>query len=153
MNVFRPLRNLCNMGYSDKLNRLCLLRGMDQITLAQKVGISKSSMSRILNGAQEPKLLLAAKLASVLGVTLDFLINDSDDVESAGNVQELTGEQITILSIVERLGYDVAIDRLLAVNSPVMAPVEVHEPRPVVSVIPTTNKSQVYTGGTKTTSH
>ena len=67
------MRNLSGMGYSDKLNRLCILRGLDQITLAQKVGISKSSMSRILNGAQEPKLLLAAKLARELGVTLTRL--------------------------------------------------------------------------------
>lgn len=147
------MRNLCNMGYSDKLNRLCLLRGMDQITLAQKVGISKSSMSRILNGAQEPKLLLASKLASVLGVTLDFLVNDSDDVESAGNVQELSGEQITILSIVERLGYDVAIDRLLAVNNSAVTAPEIHEQKPVVSVIPSPGKHQVYTGGTNSSTH
>lgn len=147
------MRNLCNMGYSDKLNRLCLLRGMDQITLAQKVGISKSSMSRILNGAQEPKLLLASKLASVLGVTLDFLINESDDVESAGNVQELTAEQITILSIVERLGYDVAIDRLLAVNNSLIPTPEIQESRPVVSVITSPGKHQVFTTSTKTTSH
>jgi transcriptional regulator with XRE-family HTH domain len=126
---------------------------MDQITLAQKVGISKSSMSRILNGAQEPKLLLAAKLAYELGVTLDSLVNDSDEIDSLGNIQELTNDQVTILSIVERLGYDVAIDRLLAVSLPGAAVVEVHEPRPHVQINSSPAKPQVFSAGSKTSTH
>lgn len=104
------------MGYADKLQQLCLLRGMDQVTLAQKVGVSKSSMSRILNGTQEPKIGLASDLAAALEVPLDYLVNDSAVMQSPVKTMPLTDEQLTILSIVDRLGYEAAIDRLLAVQ-------------------------------------
>ena len=105
------------MGYVDKLQQICSLRGMDQATLAQKVGISKSSMSRILSGLQEPKLRLAYDLAQALGVSLDSLINDDLPLESVSKTVPLSEDQLTILNIVERLGYNTAIDRLLAVSS------------------------------------
>lgn len=108
--------NLGSMGYSDKLRKLCLLRGLDQNTLAQRVGISKSSMSRILNGEQEPKLILAYNLAQELQVTLDSLLDDSDPVDATSSLVTLTQSQITILDLVDRLGYDTALNRLLAVN-------------------------------------
>lgn len=104
------------MGYVDKLQKLCILRGLDQITLAQRVGISKSSMSRILNGTQEPKLLLAYKLASELGVTLDSLLDDSKQIDAESRMVTLTKAQTTILDLVERMGYDTALNRLIAVN-------------------------------------
>lgn len=109
------------MGYVDKLHQLCAMRGFDQATLAQKVGVSKSSMSRILSGTQEPKLKLAFELAQALGVSLDTLVNDALPVETVSRTVPLTEEQLTILSIVDRLGYDAAIDRLLAVGSANMA--------------------------------
>ena len=37
---------LGDMGYTDKLQKLCALRGLDQSELAGQVGLSKSSMSR-----------------------------------------------------------------------------------------------------------
>ncbi|MEI7920928.1 MAG: helix-turn-helix transcriptional regulator [Planctomycetota bacterium] len=103
------------MGYVDKLQHLCSLRGMDQVTLAQKVGVSKSSMSRILSGSQEPKLQLASDLASALDVPLDYLVNDSAVLLPTVKTMPLTDEQLTILTIVERLGYEASIDRLLAI--------------------------------------
>jgi len=109
--------NLRFMGYVDKLQQICSLRGMDQATLAQKVGISKSSMSRILSGLQEPKLRLAYDLAQALGVSLDSLINDDLPLESVTKTVPLSEDQLTILNIVERLGYNTAIDRLLAVSN------------------------------------
>lgn len=109
-------RSLGFMGYADKLQQLCLLRGMDQVTLAHKVGVSKSSMSRILNGTQEPKIRLASDLAVALEVPLDYLVNDSAVLQAPVKSIPLTDDQLTILSIVDRLGYEVAIDRLLAVQ-------------------------------------
>jgi hypothetical protein len=119
-------RSLGFMGYADKLQQLCLLRGMDQVTLAHKVGVSKSSMSRILNGTQEPKIRLASDLAVALEVPLDYLVNDSAVLQAPVKSIPLTDDQLTILSIVDRLGYEVAIDRLLAVqgSAPVNPPAQ-----------------------------
>lgn len=113
--AFGKLLNVSAMGYVDKLHKLCIMRGMDQVTLARRVGISKSSMSRILSGSQEPKLRLAYELAKVLGVTLDSLMNEDVPVSPSARTVPLNEAQVTILNIVDRLGVDEAIDRLLAV--------------------------------------
>lgn len=106
------------MGYAEKMKRLCAIRGLDQSALAERLGIPKSSMSRIFSGVQEPKLLLAFRLARELGVTLDYLADDDHDADPAGHWTVLTDDEMTILKLVRRLGHDVAIDRLLAVDRP-----------------------------------
>ena len=106
------------MGYAEKLQQLCALRGLDQSALAVKVGLSKSSMSRILSGVQEPKLRLAYDLAKALGVTLDYLVDDSPEVDPSAQLVMVTEAELTILKIVRRLSSNVSIDRLLAVPAP-----------------------------------
>jgi transcriptional regulator with XRE-family HTH domain len=108
------------MGLADKLRKLCAIRGLDQSRLADLVGISKSSMSRILTGAQEPRLRLASGLAEALGVTLDYLVDDSLEADPAGHVVVVSEDEMTILKLVRRLGSNVAIDRLLKVTSPLL---------------------------------
>jgi transcriptional regulator with XRE-family HTH domain len=101
------------MGYSENLQKLCVLRNMDQSALASKVGLSKSSISRILNGVQEPKLRLANDLAKALGVTLDYLVEESPELGPTQHLVMVTDEEMMILKIARRLGSNVAIDRLL----------------------------------------
>ena len=107
---------LGDMGYTDKLQRLCALRGLDQSDLASRVGLSKSSISRILSGAQEPKLRLAFDLARELGVTLDYLIGDSPELGPTDQLVMVTEEELTILKIVRHLGPSVSKDRLLILS-------------------------------------
>jgi transcriptional regulator with XRE-family HTH domain len=101
------------MGYAEKMQKLCALRSMDQSALASKVGLSKSSISRILSGVQEPKLGLAYDLARALGVTLDYLVEDSPELGPTEHLVMVSEEEMMILKIVRRLGSNVAIDRLL----------------------------------------
>jgi putative transcriptional regulator len=110
------------MGYAEKLQKLCALRNLDQSALARKVGLSKSSISRILSGAQEPKLRLAYDLAKALGVTLDYLVEDSPELGPEQHLVMVTEEEMMILKIVRRLGSNVAIDRLLNVAAGAPAP-------------------------------
>ncbi len=104
------------MGYSEKLQKLCVLRGIDQAKLAAQLGLSKSSISRIVSGVQEPKLLIAYDLAKALSVTLDYLVDESPEIERAEHLVTMTDEELMILKIVRRLGANVAIDRLLNVS-------------------------------------
>jgi len=108
------------MGYTEKLQKLCALRGLDQSELAKRVNLSKSSISRILSGAQEPKLRLAYDLAKALGVTLDYLVGDTAEVSTGDHLVMLTEEELMILKIVRELGPNVSIKRLLnvAANPP-----------------------------------
>jgi DNA-binding XRE family transcriptional regulator len=104
------------MGYADKIRKLCAMRDLDQTRLAEQVGVSKSSMSRILSGMQEPRLGLAHELARALGVSLDYLVDDRQEGEPAGHFAMVTEDELTILKIARRLGLSVAIDRLLGVS-------------------------------------
>src|SRR4051794_33403729 len=88
------------MGYTDKLQKLCALRGLDQSELASRVGMSKSTMSRILSGAQEPKLSVAYDLARELGVPLDYLVDESPDVTPTAQLVMVTEDELTILKMV-----------------------------------------------------
>lgn len=106
---------LGGMGYSEKLQRLCAMRGLDQSELASRVGLSKSSISRIMSGAQEPKLRLAYDLARALGVTLDYLVDDSPELGTNEHLMMVSEDELMILKIARRLGPGVAIDRLLNV--------------------------------------
>jgi transcriptional regulator with XRE-family HTH domain len=109
------------MGYAEKLQKFCALRGLDQSALAGMVGLSKSSISRIMSGTQEPKLGLAHSLAKALGVTLDHLVDDSTELGSNQHLVMVTEDELMILKIVRRLGTSVSIDRLLNLPS---SPVE-----------------------------
>ncbi|MBX6316393.1 MAG: helix-turn-helix transcriptional regulator, partial [Isosphaeraceae bacterium] len=94
------------------------MKGIDQAALAERCGVSKSTISRILSGVQEPKLRLAYDLARALGVTLDYLVEESQEVDPSVQLVPVTADEQTILKIVRRLGTDVAIDRLLGVERP-----------------------------------
>jgi transcriptional regulator with XRE-family HTH domain len=102
------------MGYAEKLQRVCALKGLDQSTLAESVGLSRSTISRIFSGAQEPKLGMAWNLARALGVSLDFLADDALEADPGGTWARLSDDELTILKLVRRLGAEAAMDRLLA---------------------------------------
>ena len=106
---------LGDMGFSENLRQICALRGIDQGTLAEKVNVSKSSMSRIWNGNQEPKIKLAHEMAKILEVPLDRLVSE-DGVESQGYFEHLTEEEMQLLRIVRRLGLQEAFGRLLVIG-------------------------------------
>ena len=105
------------MGYQEKLQKLCALKGLDQSALASKLGLSKSSISRIMSGSQEPKLSLAYELAKALGVTLDYLADKTLNVGPTDQLLMVTDDELTILKMARRLGTNVALDRLLNVGT------------------------------------
>ena len=105
------------MGYSENLQRLCVQKGLDQALLAERLGVSRSSISRILSGAREPKLGLAARLARLLGTPLDAMVDESAELGPGGHLVALSDEELAVLKLVRRLGTEEATDRLLAVPS------------------------------------
>lgn len=110
---------LGDMGYAEKLQKLCVQKGLDQSTLAEAVGLSRSSISRILSGGQEPKLGVAWTLARLVGVPLDYLADEECDDEEPGRggaYVYLSEDELTILKLVRRLGVEASMDRLLAVK-------------------------------------
>lgn len=50
-------------------------RKLSQSNIAQLIGVPQSTLSDIENNRYEPKISLASRIAEVLGVTLEALLN------------------------------------------------------------------------------
>ena len=67
------------MRLSEKLLKQMLIKGLNGQKLARLSGVSDSEVSRILGGKSQPGLENAFRLAQAVGVSLDYLADDSLD--------------------------------------------------------------------------
>jgi transcriptional regulator with XRE-family HTH domain len=116
------------MKLKDKLQILmtrCSLNGQKLARLSQ---VSDSEISRILQGKSRPGLDNAFRLARAVNVSLDYLADDSLDVDACQPADLLSVEERKILNLVQKigapevlailenvrfLGYEVAMSRLI----------------------------------------
>ncbi len=111
-----------------KLKYLMNTRGLNGQKLARLSQVSDSEISRILQGKSRPGLDNALRLAQALGVSLDFLADDSLDAVPPEPADSLSPEERKILGISQKigcpevvtvlenlrfLGYEVAMSRLV----------------------------------------
>jgi transcriptional regulator with XRE-family HTH domain len=116
------------MELKDKLQMLMARHALNGQKLARSSRVSDSEISRILQGKSRPGLDNAFRLARSVGVTLDYLADDSLDVEPPRAEDHLSPEErrvlslaqkigcsqvITILENIRFLGYEVAMSRLV----------------------------------------
>jgi transcriptional regulator with XRE-family HTH domain len=116
--------------FEEKLRRQMLLRGFNQQKLARLSGVSDSEVSRILNGKSQPGLENALKLARALGVSLDYLADDSLDHDHASRgagspwdeeLRDLAHEvgprnAAQLLLAARTLGYETAVRRIYGLD-------------------------------------
>jgi transcriptional regulator with XRE-family HTH domain len=115
------------MKLQDKLQMLMARRNLNGQRLARLSSVSDSEISRILQGKSRPGLDNAFRLARAVGVSLDFLADDTLDVEPTPPSDKLSPEErkivsiaqkigcaevVTILEILRYIGYEVAMSRL-----------------------------------------
>lgn len=61
----------------------CARRGMTMTTLADRIGIARNTLSRIVTGeTEDPASSIIVRAAKELQVSLDFLFGLTDDMES-----------------------------------------------------------------------
>jgi transcriptional regulator with XRE-family HTH domain len=115
------------MNLQDKLQMLMARKNLNGQKLAKLSQVSDSEISRILQGKSRPGVDNAFRLARAVGVSLDYLADDSLDVDPAAmdchppEEQKILSaslklgyiEVLTLLEIIRSLGYDVAINRLV----------------------------------------
>jgi transcriptional regulator with XRE-family HTH domain len=117
-----------NMKLQDKLQMLMARNNLNGQRLARLSFVSDSEISRILQGKSRPGLDNAFRLAKAVGVSLDFLADDTLDVEPTPPSDKLSPEERKILAITQKigchevmqiletlrfLGYEVAMSRLV----------------------------------------
>ena len=61
-------------------------RGLRQFELAERLGISEVRISRIETGRTSPTSALAERISGVLGVSVDDVFPESQDMKVAGDV-------------------------------------------------------------------
>jgi transcriptional regulator with XRE-family HTH domain len=116
------------MELKDKLQMLMARAALNGQKLARSSKVSDSEISRILQGKSRPGLDNAFRLARSVGVTLDYLADDSLDVEPPKPEDHLSPDErriltlaqkvgcsqvVTILENIRFLGYEVAMSRLV----------------------------------------
>lgn len=116
------------MELKDKLAMLMTRKALNGQKLARSSQVSDSEISRILQGKSRPGLDNAFRLARSVGVTLDYLADDSLDAEPPRPEDHLSPEERRVLALVQKigcpqvitilenirfLGYEVAMSRLV----------------------------------------
>lgn len=103
------------MRFEEKLRKEMLLRGFNQQRLARASGVSDSEVSRILAGKSQPGLENALKLARAVGVSLDYLADDSIDSDPSRAPDSLW--QRELLDLAEEIGFRNAAQLLMAART------------------------------------
>jgi transcriptional regulator with XRE-family HTH domain len=116
------------MKLDEKLHKQMLLKGLNGQKLAKLSQVSDSEISRILAGRSLPGLENAFRLAKAVGVSLDYLADDSlesDPAKSSDVASDLERgllrtardigprEAAQLLEIARFVGYETAMRRLL----------------------------------------
>jgi transcriptional regulator with XRE-family HTH domain len=101
------------MTFGEKVAKLVDRAGITQKDLATSLGLSESRVSEWLHRGTAPKLTVAARLAKILGVPVDYLADDDQDEPPSAT---RTDQERRILEIAAMLGYEVALARLI--NAP-----------------------------------
>lgn len=88
---------------------------LSQVELAERTGISRDAISKYERGDVSPSVEYAKRIADALGVSLDYLVSDSDHEEALDNetvkrvmdIQALPpSEKEKVLSVVDALVRD-----------------------------------------------
>lgn len=94
-------------GIGDKVWMLCRDRKMTQEELSQRSGVSKVTISRVVNLSQNPKPRTLAKIAEALGVNIEALYPESscklsqnigDKIRMACRVRGMTQKELSKMS-------------------------------------------------------
>lgn len=104
------------MRFEEKLRKEMLLKGYNQQKLARLSGVSDSEVSRILRGRSQPGLENALKLAKAVGVSLDYLADDTLETDTSRD-PALSSWECELLEIGRELGVRNAAQVLLAART------------------------------------
>lgn len=82
---------------NDRIKHLRLSKGINQVELANKLGVTKQSISNWENDNILPSIDMLCKIAKYFSVSTDYLLG-FDDKRSL-NVENLTDEQISHIQL------------------------------------------------------
>ena len=94
----------------DRLNFVRLVQGDRKINeLADKIGISRQSLSKIESGATRPHLDTLQLLADELDVSVDYLLGKSDNMNPHAEIGDLHMTDTTIYALRSNISYGIIL--------------------------------------------
>lgn len=81
----------------DRIKNLRMERKMTQAEFAERLGVTKSSVSSYENGSRLPSYDVLLKMARIFKVSTDVLLGHGDKNHAALDITGLTGEQVIAL--------------------------------------------------------
>lgn len=117
------------MILADKLNKLRTSSGLSQEQLAEKMNVSRQSISKWESGASIPTMDKIVELSNIYGISTDFLLKDELEELPGEVVADFGGEdpviEVTLedannyLSAIEKVKNKIAIGVFMCIFSPV----------------------------------
>lgn len=101
------------MKLGEKITKLKKLKSLSQVALAEATGISRDAISKYERGDSVPSVDYAKRIADALGVSLDYLVNDSDQEEVLDNDAVKRIKEIQTLPFKEKEKIYSVIDALI----------------------------------------
>ncbi|MFW5872484.1 MAG: helix-turn-helix domain-containing protein [bacterium] len=80
------------MGFAERLTEIRKKRGLSQEEVAKRLGTHGPAIGRYERGVAKPTIEVASKLAKILGVSLDYLVGNTDselDADTMKRIQEV----------------------------------------------------------------
>jgi transcriptional regulator with XRE-family HTH domain len=93
------------MTFADKLLTQMSRKGFNQQKLAKASRVSDSEVSRILAGKSQPGLENAFRLARAVGVSLDFLADETLDLDPLQTIAPASQVERELLEVAQKLGH------------------------------------------------
>ncbi len=81
--------------FGRKVKKIMKQRGITQVWLARKAGITEATLSRYVNGSRRPQADIAAAIAEALDISLDYLTGITG---FPAPIKTLTTEESIVLS-------------------------------------------------------
>lgn len=97
-----------------KIKQLRQQQRMTQVEFADRLGVTKSTVSAYEGGNRQPSYEVLLKMARIFKVSTDYLLGQSEKNDSMINTAGLTSEQICLLqNLIETFRKDNAILELV----------------------------------------
>lgn len=107
------------MSFQNRLKQAREMKKIDRKELAEKVGVTVSSISNYENGISVPKTEIMYKLLSVLEIDANFLFQD--EIETANRVDRCYNIGLNMYEILKNRTYEMELDVKRAICSMVNA--------------------------------
>ena len=101
------------MKLGEKITKLKKLKNLSQVALAEATGISRDAISKYERGDSVPSVDYAKRIADALGVSLDYLMSDSDKEDVLDNEAVKRIKEIQVLPVSEKDKIYSVIDALI----------------------------------------